>query len=95
MKAPVILGLLAAATVIAYITLVSQKHPEISEEAYDLYKLRFGKSYSADEHKYRLGLFRTFHKKMMEHNSQETTWKMGINQFSDLTQEEFVQNYLG
>lgn len=33
---------------------------------------------------------------MMVHNADETkTWKMGINQFSDITVSEFVNTYLG
>ncbi len=33
---------------------------------------------------------------MNKHNSNpENTWKMGINQFSDLTKQEFVNTYLG
>ena len=33
---------------------------------------------------------------MKLHNSDPTqTWKMGINQFSDLTQKEFISTYLG
>lgn len=30
------------------------------------------------------------------HNANASnTWKMGINQFTDLTEEEFVKTYLG
>lgn len=33
---------------------------------------------------------------MEKHNSDPTqTWQMGVNQFSDLTKEEFVATYLG
>ena len=33
---------------------------------------------------------------MERHNSDpKNTWKMGVNQFSDLTKEEFVETYLG
>ena len=33
---------------------------------------------------------------MNKHNADPTqTWKMGINQFSDITQKEFVNTYLG
>ena len=33
---------------------------------------------------------------MEKHNSDNSqSWKMGVNQFSDLTQEEFMNTYLG
>jgi cathepsin L len=33
---------------------------------------------------------------MEKHNSDASqTWQMGVNQFSDLTKEEFVSTYLG
>ena len=33
---------------------------------------------------------------MIKHNADNSqTWKMGINQFSDLTDAEFVATYLG
>merc|ERR1712080_265439 len=32
---------------------------------------------------------------IQEHNSGNHTWKMGINQFSDLTPEEFERIHLG
>ena len=33
---------------------------------------------------------------MKLHNADPTqTWKMGINQFSDITQKEFINTYLG
>lgn len=32
---------------------------------------------------------------MMAHNTQTTSWKMGMNEFSDLTEEEFKKNHLG
>jgi hypothetical protein len=33
---------------------------------------------------------------MEKHNSDpKQTWEMGVNQFSDLTKEEFMSTYLG
>jgi C1A family cysteine protease len=48
-----------------------------------------------NELKYRLEIFSNFIEDMEKHNSDPSkTWKMGINQFSDLTKEEFVNLYL-
>jgi hypothetical protein len=51
---------------------------------------KFGKTASKniEEFTYRARLFRNFVDEMNRHNSDETqSWKMGINQFSDLTQD--------
>lgn len=45
---------------------------------------------------YRASLFQQYVEKMNQHNSDhKQTWKMGINQFSDLTDEEFTSTFLG
>ena len=33
------------------------------------------------------------HKKIEEHNDKELGWKMGHNEFSDLTENEFLEIY--
>ena len=86
MKSLFVIGLLTTTALLAYLALSSHTHSEATEEVYNLYKLRFGKTYSPEENRYRFNLFRDSYKKMIEHNSKETQWKMGINQFSDMTQ---------
>ena len=45
---------------------------------------------------YRTKIFMAFLEKMEKHNADPSqTYKMGVNQFSDLTQMEFVNTYLG
>ena len=45
---------------------------------------------------YRSRLFAEYVARMEEHNANpKHTWKIGVNQFSDLTQEEFKASYLG
>lgn len=45
---------------------------------------------------YRTKLFQNFLEEMEKHNADSSkNWKMGVNQFSDLTVEEFVGTYLG
>jgi hypothetical protein len=67
----------------------------VTEEVYNIYKMKFGKMYSDEESKFRYQLFKTFIGKMVEHNKGDNTWKMGINMFSDMTKEEFKSKYLG
>ena len=48
------------------------------------------------ERLYRQKIFQDYVEKMQKHNSDPSNgWKMGINQFSDLTQKEFLNTYLG
>jgi len=42
----------------------------------------------------RFGLFKAALDFVREHNAGNSTWKAGINQFSDLTREEFKDQYL-
>merc|ERR1711872_964543 len=60
------------------------------------FKEQVGKTYlSRAEHNLRFDIFKTNMKKMEEHNKSGASWKMGMNQFSDLTQAEFESMYLG
>merc|ERR1711887_92206 len=54
------------------------------------FKEQFGKTYlSRAEHNLRFDIFKTNMKKIEEHNKSGASWKMAMNQFSDLTQAEF------
>ena len=75
--------------------------PEQSTRAVSVQYLNFLKEYGKPipqetEFIYRSKLFAEYIIKMEKHNADEKqTWKIGINQFSDLTQEEFKAIYLG
>merc|ERR1711981_521839 len=58
---------------------------------------KFGKTYStSEESKLRFDIFKSNVQKMNAHNARkDVSWKMGINQFSDLTDEEFEARHLG
>jgi len=68
-----------------------------NEVKYLAYLKQFNKPIPNDnELFYRTSIFAEFVKKMEAHNADPSqTYKMGINQFSDLTQKEFVTTYLG
>merc|ERR1711887_161005 len=60
------------------------------------FKEKYGKTYlSRSEHQMRYQVFQENIKKIEEHNRSGASWKMAINQFSDLTQAEFQSMYLG
>lgn len=63
-------------------------------------KVQHGKQYGNEEEEAnRFSIFKDNLKKITEHNKKfeagEVTWSQGLNQFADLTQEEFAQSHLG
>jgi cathepsin L len=56
---------------------------------------KFGKTYDASEYARRFAIFEANHKFVQEHNALGHSYKVGINQFADLTNEEFVRMYTG
>jgi len=55
---------------------------------------RFDKVYSANEFFTRYNTYKYWVDFVREHNSGNSTWTAGINQFSDLTPEQFAATYL-
>jgi len=51
--------------------------------------VNFNKQYDAAEFFYRFNVFRTALKTIREHNAKGESWTMGVNQFADMTSEEF------
>lgn len=66
-------------------------------DAFDAWVKKFGKEYKGDgEKSKRLEVFTTNAKIIAEHNAQAwQTFKMGLNEFADLTFEEFAATRLG
>ena len=68
-----------------------------THQQYREYLSKFNKPEPTEvEFMYRASIFEKFLIQMEKHNSDNSqSWKMGVNQFSDLTQEEFMNTYLG
>jgi len=70
----------------------------ISEEVYQSefteFVAEFDKSYSVAEFFQRYAIFKQNYETIVAHNNGNFTWTMGVNQFSDLTAEEFEAIYL-
>jgi len=49
----------------------------------------YNKAYTADQFFYRFGVFRKALDTIRNHNSKGLSWTMGLNQFADMTSEEF------
>lgn len=86
-----VLLLAGITSVFLYSTSHQKSHIKFNEWA-----LLNGKTYESDVEKiYREKIFNENVAKVEEHNADETqTYKMGINQFTDLTQAEFTTKYL-
>merc|ERR1712183_30726 len=58
------------------------------------FKEKYGKQYASQAEKdMRFDIFKTYLAKMEEHNQSGATWYMAVNEFSDLTQDEFESIY--
>ena len=71
------------------ISLYSPQKEKSMLEEYTIYAEKYNKVVeSSEETFYRAFIFNIFLEKMEKHNSDsEKSWKMGINEFSDLTDE--------
>ena len=66
-----------------------------SDKDYETWKQQFGFTWNEQEDAYRKLIFLDNLKKMIKHNSDSSqTYKMGLNQFSALTDKEFETTYL-
>jgi C1A family cysteine protease len=85
-----LVGLLAA-TAILLVGLNSRAHDD-----FEAFKAQYGREYQGAEDAYRRAVFMTNFRKIQEHNSNpKKSFTMGVNQFADVTDQEFVENYLG
>jgi len=72
---------------------VSQLELEFQE--FELFAQSFNKQYSSEQEKLqRFEIFRDNLAYIRAFNSREKSWKMGVNQFADLTPDEFRSMYL-
>lgn len=88
----VLLAIVSAAAL-----LFTQVQPQAEGTDFQTWKSTYGVKYeSMFEESYREKVFLENLAKINIHNkNHEATYKMGVNQFTALTQEEFVQTYLG
>jgi C1A family cysteine protease len=91
------LAILAIVATTALIAFYPAEEKQGFLDEYRAYMKKFNKKIATPEELfYRASLYKQFVEEMERHNSDKTkTWKMGINQFSDITEEEFVGTFLG
>jgi len=81
--------LLAIVGVVAVQALIAPLSNMEYEQQFTAWVGEFNKAYTADQFFYRFGVFKKALDLIREHNSKDLSWKMGVNQFTDLTAEEF------
>jgi len=85
----VIAGILALAEAASAMTL---NHERIFGD----WKRQFGRAYGTNEEEtMRFNVFRQNAAKVVAHNAAGHSWTMGLNMFSDLTEDEFAAKYIG
>jgi len=84
---------LVALAVVAVSALTPLSQSEY-ETQFVQYIQNFDKTYSHEEFFSRFAIFKSWVDTVREHNAGNSTWTMGINQFSDLTPAEFKAKYL-
>eukprot|EP01061_Rhynchopus_euleeides_P009264 TRINITY_DN183_c0_g1_i1.p2 TRINITY_DN183_c0_g1~~TRINITY_DN183_c0_g1_i1.p2 ORF type:complete len:365 (+),score=154.43 TRINITY_DN183_c0_g1_i1:64-1158(+) len=62
---------------------------QTQEYSFKHYITEYKKSYVADEYMRRQAIFDANLAKIRQHNSEEHSWKMGLNEYADWTEQEF------
>lgn len=86
-------GLAALAAVVTY--QMTQDAPRLDKTEFRAYASQYGKTYnSVAEEEFRFKVFQRNVARINEVNAKNLSYKLGINQFTDLTFEEFKKFYL-
>lgn len=70
-------------------------HDSESKIQFSNYIRQYNKQYSDDDLILRFTIFKDNIKKIEQHNNENYEWKMSINEFADLTADEFKAKYTG
>jgi len=66
------------------------------EYEFSMFTQAFNKSYmSTEEQTYRFGIFKTNLDMIIDHNAKELDWTLAVNEFADLSWNEFKATHLG
>jgi len=68
---------------------------DATQSAFLQFVKSYNKNYAVDEFFNKYEVFKANLALINAHNQQKSSWQMGINQFADLTREEFKKVYLG
>jgi len=82
-------GLFLCLCVFVFLCAAKTKWYELESYTFEDYVREFGKFYNAEEYHVRRELFENRLKQIKLHNSQQHSWKKGVNRLTDRTEEEF------
>ncbi|CAD8164351.1 unnamed protein product [Paramecium pentaurelia] len=92
-KTLLVAGLTLLLSTIGYIQ--NQQPVDEVSMVFEQFKIQYTKSYAYVEEAYRRAIFEQNYAKILAHNADPTqTYTVGVNQFTDLTQDEFASIYL-
>ena len=69
-------------------------NPTALRDIYNQWKVNYKINVGASEDDYRFKVFASNYEQITEHNNKESTYKLGLNEFTHLTDEEFSAVYL-
>jgi len=97
--------LLALVASLAFVSAKTHHHENVSssvaptekelESMFTSYVKQYSKKYAHDEFFSRFNTFKSNMEKIRTHNAQNLSYKLGVNEFSDMTSEEFKTNKNG
>jgi KDEL-tailed cysteine endopeptidase len=64
-------------------------------QEFSMFQVRYNKSYSRAEYAHRLDVFKANYDLITKHNAQGKSWTLAVNEFADLTFEEFKAQKTG
>jgi len=73
---------------------LQQVYPTWVYDTYFHWKQNFGKRYTTEEDKHRLGVFYQNSLNIQAHNARNQSWTQAVNEFADLSAAEFQELYL-
>jgi hypothetical protein len=77
-------------------TVMADVNPAALHDLYTHWKAKYGYQYGGPEDKYRFKVFSKNYDLILTHNNRsDVDYKLGLNQFAGMTQEEYAAIYLG
>ena len=65
------------------------------QPSFNEWSTEYGKRYGPTERDYRISIYNDNIAKIEAHNAKNLSWTMGVNQFADLTEDEFKARFTG